>query len=424
MADDVTVVNTESGYLVVIDTFDGEITFTFEDIEERTRDLNCQVTVKREWPGENLESFTERINVLSASAKDTLRRNLNEVWEMPRGFWNTKLNRAVEAMRIAHMDRDWSVSLVGRERRETKYLMNGILLDGAVQTILFGAGGTGKTMLSLAWALAITDGIPEFGYMGEPADVLFVDYEADEDQIADRLAQLQQGSGYGNVARFHYWPGRGSVTSMIPALRRKVSMSDVRLVVVDSAGLAVGGSPLDEQITLAYCSAVRSLGVPVLTLAHVTKSGEDKYPFGSIMWSNAARATINVKAPEDDTGPVKHLGLFFRKMNNGSINRSGIGYRMEFSEDDSMVTVQREEMSSEIQAWRPLRARLTDLFFKGQRFTIKELSMETGEKEDTIYRQLKRMPEVLSEGGRGRTTEYFTPTFISDNSDVSNRTSD
>lgn len=423
MADDVTVVNTESGYIVAIEDFDGEIVFAFEDIEEKARDLLCQITVKRQWPGENPESFTERINLLSSSARDSLKRNLGEIWESPKGFWAGKINKACETVRIAHMERDWSVSLVNRERRETKYLLNGLLLDGAVQTILFGAGGTGKTMLSLAWAMSITEGIPEFGYMGQPGEVLFVDYEADEDQISDRLLQLQQGLGYGDISRFHYWPGRGSLVSMIPALRRKVNDS-MRLVVVDSAGLAVGGSPLDEQITLAYCSAVRSLGVPVLTLAHVTKAGEDKYPFGSIMWSNAARATINIKAPEDDVGLTKHVGLFFRKMNNGAMNRSGIGYRMEFTEDDSSVAVQREELSSDIQAWRPLRARLSDLFLGGKRYTIKELAMETAEKEDTIYRQLKRMSEVLSEGGRGRTTEYFVPTFISDNSDVSNRTSD
>lgn len=418
MAGEYTVTNTETGYVVSVEDFEGDISFTFDDIEERSRDLTCQLTIQRQFPGENPESFTERVNILSASAKDGVKRSLNELWESPRGFWTGRLNKATEAMRIAHMERDWSIDLTKREARPgARYLLDGLILDGAVQTILFGAGGTGKTMLALTWALSITDGIPEFGYMGEPGDVLFVDYEADEDQIGDRLEQLKQGLGYGRIEKFHYWPGRGSFANSVPALKRKVKQG-VRFVVVDSAGLAVGGSPLDEQITLAYCSAARSLGVPVLTLAHVTKAGEDKYPFGSIMWSNAARATINVKAPEDNDGLVKHMGLFFRKMNNAAMNRNGMGFAMSFAEDDSWATVQREDMHHDISSWQPLRLRLGGLLRGGARFTIKDFSLETGEKENTIYHALKRMPEVLNEGGRGRATEYFVPAFISDKSDV------
>jgi hypothetical protein len=66
--------------------------------------------------------------------------------------------------------------------------------------------------------------------------------------------------------------------------------------VIDSAAYACG--PLDAETSMAarqYSAAVTELGLPVVTLAHVTKANLDpKHPYGSVFWSNGARVTISV----------------------------------------------------------------------------------------------------------------------------------
>jgi hypothetical protein len=48
---------------------------------------------------------------------------------------------------------------------------------------------------------------------------------------------------------------------------------------------------MDPGTVALYAGALEYLGLPVLSLAHVTKADDLRYPFGSVFWHNLARVT-------------------------------------------------------------------------------------------------------------------------------------
>ena len=74
-------------------------------------------------------------------------------------------------------------------------------------------------------------------------------------------------------------------------------MADIRrvgatYVVIDSLVVACAGRDVSDPTTPAlYAQALQAIGLPSLSLAHVTKLHDVRYPFGSAFWHNLARVT-------------------------------------------------------------------------------------------------------------------------------------
>ena len=82
------------------------------------------------------------------------------------------------------------------------------------------------------------------------------------------------------------------------------------VLVVDSIVPATGGDPSDPTIPSRYFGALQRMGVPSLSLAHVTKVHDPTYPFGSAFWHNLARVTWSLMPKGED------ILLTMRKSNN------------------------------------------------------------------------------------------------------------
>ena len=97
------------------------------------------------------------------------------------------------------------------------------------------------------------------------------------------------------------------------------------------------------------------LALPSLTVAHVTKADDDRYPFGSIFYHNSAHITWNVKLVHDE-GDVAHVGLYCRKSNDDK-PEPPFGVRIEFGPGGGPVTFKREDVASvpELDSGRPLK---------------------------------------------------------------------
>jgi hypothetical protein len=72
-------------------------------------------------------------------------------------------------------------------------------------------------------------------------------------------------------------------------------------LVVDSATYACVGQEVEKSATATwYSRAIAAIGLPALTLAHVTKAdASPQHPFGSVFWSNGARLTIGMSRADD-----------------------------------------------------------------------------------------------------------------------------
>lgn len=176
-------------------------------------------------------------------------------------------------------------------------------LDPQEPTILYGPGGVGKGSLASWWIVQL---------VRAGKRVLILDYEHHGGEWRRRI----EGLGGLDVLDMVSWlaptaAGLGPIWTHADRLRDWVDVNLIDYVVIDSAVMACGGGDVMKPETPSqYNAALQVLGVPSLTLAHVTKLHDASYPFGSVFWHNLARVTWSLMPKGDETI------LVCRKANN------------------------------------------------------------------------------------------------------------
>jgi hypothetical protein len=161
-------------------------------------------------------------------------------------------------------------------------------LDPASHTILYGTGGVGKG----TYACYLITRLVAAGHR-----VLILDYENHSGEWARRYRGLAGRDGSEHVLWVapltSAWGGpRGAIWQQVTDVRDLAIEFGATYIVIDSIVPACGGSdPMDPGTVARYAGALEYLGIPVLSLAHVTKADDLRYPFGSIFWHNLARVT-------------------------------------------------------------------------------------------------------------------------------------
>ncbi len=184
-------------------------------------------------------------------------------------------------------------------------------LDAQDGTVIFGDGGCGKG----TYASAMAAGLVVAGDR-----VLVVDYEHHPSEWARRIASL---GGLEALSEVVYvspvastWKGaRGAIWDHADDLGELAGQTECTYVFVDSAVPACGATnPLDPEAPGQYFAALARIGLPSLTLAHATKAGDLRFPFGSVFWHNLARVTWSAQKLGDEDG--HRILLTNRKANN------------------------------------------------------------------------------------------------------------
>jgi hypothetical protein len=183
-------------------------------------------------------------------------------------------------------------------------------LDAEEDTVLFGAGDTGKGVLACDWIVRLA---------GDGHRVLVLDYENHPTEWSRRVRALGGADAVERVVHVSptspTWGGpRGAIWQQQAELRELADAIEATFVVVDSAAVACGAADsLKPEAPGQYFPALRYLGGPTLTLAHVTKGDDMRYPFGSVFWHNLARITWSA---EKVGGQGHQVILSHRKGNN------------------------------------------------------------------------------------------------------------
>lgn len=176
-------------------------------------------------------------------------------------------------------------------------------LDPIETTILYGPGGVGKGTLACRW-------ISDLVIIREMR-VLILDYENHGPEWARRIFGLAGADVLDNIEwRAPLAERRGPIWKHAEWVRDTCSMLDIGYVVIDSAMMACGKDPLETDAPQEFFEATQIIGVPSLTLGHVTKLHDARYPFGSIFWHNIARVTWSLMPKGED------IILTHRKANN------------------------------------------------------------------------------------------------------------
>jgi hypothetical protein len=251
-------------------------------------------------------------------------------------------------------------------------------------TILFGDGGSAKSMLALAVAASIQSGVPYLGL--EPSTVTpvgYLDWEMDGQEHRKRLARLAGDDMPGIV----YIPCSRPLADSVDRIRREIIRHELGYLIVDSVGLACDGPPEAAEVANRFYGALRELGLGSFLVAHVNRQGDTERPFGSAFWSNGGRLTWYAKL-EADAGGSTTVGLFCKKSNTGP-KPAPIGYRIDWGE---RITIARTDVRDipDLASHVPLTYRIT-AELRGGALTVVQVADATATQVDTVSRTLRRM---------------------------------
>lgn len=408
-------------FVVRIPTESGIVAFEFDQMYRSRSALDCEVTVRHLHPGAEREPYSQRVNLLSQSARQALERALAGQFGKDMN-WTTVVSVAYSRVQAAYFGQERAVHIAQLpDRQRVEFLIEPFLLREQ-PTVLFGDGGAGKTYLSYAMALSVVlGGSGVFGLRpAQSGAVCIVDYENPTGAtLRMRFRRLIRGAGLDPLIMdelpIYYWAANGvPLNDHREALLRFIERHSVRLVIVDSAAPACGGKPEDAVVVTGYFNALNALGVTTLTIAHISKSDSEaatKYPFGSIFWSHLPRRTWFIKREQEEGSDVIDLGMFCRKGNDGGWPPAR-GFRLTFAADDGPVTLGPSDVRDvpSLERENSIGTRVYDYLLSNGQSTIatiaEELGAETSAVKSVLWRSRGTRFEVIgadgTAGGRGR----------------------
>lgn len=332
-----------------------ELQAIVERLDRRRDGLHCFVgfrsraTPEDDWQWilararKNLYSTTAKKELASA-LKRRASRDLDEHIEQMVIGLDRYLSEGDEAFQLADLP----------EPAPTPYLIWPFVPE-AMHIIVFGPGGTGKSLFCLALALSgmiCQPVLPGIRPPEEPINTGFLNWEPDggnENNInRRRLGELCKGMGLsGSPRRLWYRQPRGSISDNVESIRSLVYRHELRLLIVDSIHKAGEGSVKEDESAKLYNDAISAIqGVPpypaVISISHVRRShsrdqeGDNNDPIGAVQYRDDARMTWKLVADNEAGGSMPHLGAFNTK-NNVDEYLKNIAWRIEFNRPEGLI---------------------------------------------------------------------------------------
>ncbi len=281
------------------------------------------------------------------------------------------------------------LSQVRADTPETAIPIDGIPVYTDHSQVLFGDGGTGKSLLALNWAGRLE---------AHGERVLYLDWELTAGTHHRRLRHL---FGADRMPSIRYVFCDRPLVQEVDRLRRIIADEEITFGIFDSCGFACDGAPESAEAALGYFRAVRQLRIGGLHTAHITKAENgDQRPFGSAFWHNSARSTWFIKTV--DTGPqTLSVGLINRKDNFGPLQRTRaytLGFSPERIDVQPVDAAGLDELVSDLRLWERIKAAVTQ-----SPQTLASLAQGLDAKPDTIKKAVQRHPHMFTRitGGDG-----------------------
>jgi RecA-family ATPase len=287
------------------------------------QELHGEVVVKVGWEGVKTVNgvlHQARFNFSSATTRASLGKILKGRTDGVEAFsdydWGDTLEHLCQFVLTAERQGEPVMSMNGKmPERRTKYDIKPIC-PHAVVSFIYGPGGIGKSIMAMVIALSIAKGmeiVPGFA-PSIKGPVLYLDWETDAYVVRERVEYVAKGHQFKATPDFYYRRCRRPMADDIEELSRIVAEKDIKFIVVDSCGPAMGTSSEygdANEGTVKLFNAIRHLGITALVVDHVSKDvmknrkGEvtGGMPYGSVYKVNLARSMwelVNVTQEDDD----------------------------------------------------------------------------------------------------------------------------
>lgn len=320
-----------------------QLVFSSEQIEVQVDRLNenskyetsGEITVKSVIPGFAGFLHRARLNLTSSPTRKAMAKVLED--KMPGIAWAEILEAVCVMVLDNYREGTPMITLAAMPMPEgATYLLDPYLQQGQA-TLFFGEGEVGKSWFGIYMGVLVSAGMSQLNMAAEQGNVLYLDYETDEDTLWERVNLVTTGLEIALPEGFKYRQMHQLVAHDIQQIGRLVVDSDIKLVVIDSAAPAVG-DPEQSNPTNEYFNALRSLRTTTLTIAHVSKGGKENEPFGSIFWRNLPRANFRVNGIHEPGSGHFTLGLKHTKANNSRRMRD-LAYNIDISDGAAVFSL-------------------------------------------------------------------------------------
>lgn len=377
----------ETRYMLVVEQWGVEL--EIDRLQRERGELHGELIVRVNWAGAptyNGILSRSRFNLDSSQTRTRLAKELRTKAKL-RPDDPTDYGVLLEELgiRVSEAERAGQPAVVLRDvprpSPDDTFTVEGFPILRHHPMILFGDGGTAKSLL----ALLLAGRLVERGW-----SVLYADWELSAPDHRERLERLFPDE----MPLVHYLRCARSISVEAESLQRRVHELGINYVVCDSVGFACDGPPEAAEAANGFFRHLRHIGVGSLNIAHINKGeqGEHK-PFGSAFWHNGARSTWFVKAGTP-TATGLSVGLFHRKANLGPL-RQPIGYEIDFDMD--RTTFRRvevaaiEELAPSLPMWQRIKQAV-----KHRPLTLAVLAEELDAKVDTIDKTTRRYGRVFT----------------------------
>jgi energy-coupling factor transporter ATP-binding protein EcfA2 len=310
-----------------------------------------EITVKSRRPGEvGTLHRGARVNLTSTAARKTLAKFLEE--RLPALDWVSVVDTA--CARTLDGEREGEPPIAVKDMvpaPQAAYRLAPVLRSNA-PTLLYGPPGSGKTTIAQLMAMLVDTGQQFHNWAPAVGRVLYLDYEDEPDEFLERMQALYKFIGPSVECNIMYRRCYAPVATELEKLQALVIEHQIDMLVIDSAGAAVGGNPLDHEATIRYFLALRTIGCTTITIGHEPKNATAKTPFGSAYWLAYPRTIFHVAGQRDNDSPDLHVALYHSKQNRGQL-LAPLGLKFCFQETKTMVFLEDVQKVPELARHTP-----------------------------------------------------------------------
>lgn len=217
-----------------------------------------------------------------------------------------------------------------------EYAIDKILPERSV-TLFYGAGGIGKTWLSLAIARSVSEGRPFMGWDTKRMPVYYIDYENPLPMLVDRVRKIRA-----NEVRFWH----SSSTLNPPQLDGRnwalLSRLERGLIIIDTLRASQNkeeNNSLDMRLIMTRLKKIRDQGFTILLLHHTPKNQLRMYK-GSTAISDLADHVLSLHTTDGKKGQAVDDGLFAKRYRFGTQDKTRyepFHIYLEFSKEQGFI---------------------------------------------------------------------------------------
>ena len=223
---------------------------------------------------------------------------------------------------------------------EEKHFIFPFIRKNAIN-IIYGAGGSGKSYLSVLFGLLVQSGKSYAGLAPDQGNVLYIDWESDPEDLNERLRAVKKGlvNAHPDIENieFLYYRAKDKFVNEEDAIADMIVENDIKLIIIDSFGGALAGEINDSEASMQLANCLRSLNVSILGIDHVSKSNSNS-PIGTVYKVNLARNLWSVTSKIDEVNNEMEVVLKHTKTNSKKENPRVFNMQFHIDEQSHNIT--------------------------------------------------------------------------------------